>query len=371
MIKLSDKFSKNKIIIAILSILIIITGITIFFTKNVYLTENQNNTNIETARDNVSKYQYKSFRPTFKTTSESKYDDYDFTHDMKWESNIYHRKVNTYEEYSQIKARWNDILDMTENDFKDNFMVITAIENTSMLGLTVDNIETDNNYLYINLIHYEDGIEYIENETGISYIIPRTMERETICVTRNLRDSEKDMSNKLQLKEEKDERQISGLAFQYKQEDYRKLEERLTNTENSTWKLIPLDWKDIIYERFGINRNEPEIDLSTWNDLGDGFYSLAITKHSEYIKLMNNYSNIPKLSWSDFKYIYPIIIIRNNAERTIGVSDIEKQDNGEANVYVYEDGFLDVAEDFKYPAAIIYTPNYRCLEEYYLQVKLK
>ena len=90
---------------------------------------------------------------------------------------------------------WKDIIDMTESDFKDNFMVITAIENTSMVGLTVDKLETDNNNLYISLIHYPDGVEYDENQTCISYKISRELERDNIYAVRNLRDTEKDMSD--------------------------------------------------------------------------------------------------------------------------------------------------------------------------------
>lgn len=177
MIKLSDKFSKNKIIIAIISTIIILVGVCLFFTKEVDIEEN----NTQTANNEITqKYEYKSFKPTFKTSPESTGDDYDFTQDMIYRDGIYYKKLNDYEEYSKVKSRWNDILDMTKSDFENNFMVITAIENTSMLGLTVDKIETDNNNLYISLIHYEDGAEYNENETCISYIISRDMERENI-----------------------------------------------------------------------------------------------------------------------------------------------------------------------------------------------
>ena len=164
----------TKIIIGIILVIIIIISAFMFFKTN-----NQNNNSINSNESNISKdvisneekkYEYKAFMPTFyNTPNEIGANTYDFTHDMTYSNKIYYRKLNTYEEYKEVKARWNDIIDMTENDFETNFMVITAIENTSMLGLTVDNLEVDNNGLYISLIHYKDGENYNEKETCISY----------------------------------------------------------------------------------------------------------------------------------------------------------------------------------------------------------
>lgn len=169
MVKLSEKFKKNKSLIAIISIIIIIVGILLFFTQNTnskIIDEEQNST--QNIKETSKKYEYKTFKPSFKKTSESTYDDYDFTQDMTYKDNIYYKKINNYEEYSEVKSRWDNILNMNKEDFENNFMVITAIENTSMLGLTIDKIDTDDKGLYISLIHYEDGVNFDENETCIS-----------------------------------------------------------------------------------------------------------------------------------------------------------------------------------------------------------
>ena len=63
------------------------------------------------------KYEYKTFKPSFKKTSESTYDDYDFTQDMTYKDNIYYKKINNYEEYSEVKSRWDNILNMNKEDF--------------------------------------------------------------------------------------------------------------------------------------------------------------------------------------------------------------------------------------------------------------
>lgn len=366
MIKLSDKFSKNKIIIAIISTIIILVGVCLFFTKEVDIEEN----NTQTANNEITqKYEYKSFKPTFKTSPESTGDDYDFTQDMIYRDGIYYKKLNDYEEYSKVKSRWNDILDMTKSDFENNFMVITAIENTSMLGLTVDKIETDNNNLYISLIHYEDGAEYNENETCISYIISRDMERENINVTRNLRQNEKDMSAELKIAERNDLSSNDTFTYQYKDEEYRKVEQKLSENPNSQFSLVPQDWKDMMYKKFTITTDMPDIDFSNWNDLGNDFYSIAITDHSEYLKMINNYQ-APQMSWRNFKYVYAIIIVRASSDNTIDVEDI-KTENGQAYLNVVPSGWLDVAEGFKYPAICVYVPNYKSLAPNYLQVRAK
>lgn len=365
MVKLSEKFKNNKLLIAIISIIIIIVGILLFFTQNTnskIIAEEQNST--QNIKETSKKYEYKAFKPSFKKTSESTYDDYDFTQDMIYKDNIYYKKINNYEEYSEVKSRWDNILDMNKEDFENNFMVITAIENTSMVGLTLDKIDTDDKGLYISLIHYEDGVEYDENETCISIKISRDLEKENIYVTRNLRDIEKDMSEEMQLAEKNTA--IENLpSFQYKDENYRKAE----NSSNSTLRLIPPDWKDMISKNFTITKNMPEIDFSNWNDLGNDFYSIAITDYSEYLKLMNNY-NAPKLTWFDFKYIYAIIVVRVNADNTIDIKDIESE-NGKSYLNVSIGGWLDVSEEFKYPAVCVAVPNYKSLESNFLNVRVK
>lgn len=154
-------------------------------------------------------------------------------------------------------------------------------------------------------------------------------------------------------------------SFQYKDENYRNAEK----SSNSFIKLIPPDWKDMISRNFTITKDMPEIDLSNWNDLGNNFYSIAITDYSEYLKLMNNY-NAPKLTWFDFKYVYAIIVVRASADNTIDIKDIENED-GKSYLNISIGGWLDVSEEFKYPAVCIAVPNYRSLESNFLNVRIK
>ena len=359
MVKLSNKFNKNKILIAIISLMVIIVGVILFFTQS-------NQYNSTKINDETPKYEFRTFKPSFKSTSDRDYDDYDFTQDMTYMDKIYYKKINTYDEYEKEKAMWKDIIDMTESDFKDNFMVITAIENTSMLGLTVEKLEADNNNLYISLIHYPDGVEYDENQTCISYKISRELERDNIYVVRNLRDTEKDMSDELKLIPNS---YSDFFKYSYKPKEYRENEKKQPNDPNSNVRLAQVDWQDYNGINFAIAKNTPEIDFSKWNDLGNGFYSIAITDYSDYLKMINNY-NAPRIKWYEFEYIYAIIIVRTNTDNTILVEGIEEED-GKSYLNVKTGGWLDVTEDFRYPAMCVAVPNYRSLENSFLNVRTK
>ena len=65
MVKLSEKFKKNKSLIAIISIIIIIVGILLFFTQNTnskIIAEEQNST--QNIKETSKKYEYKAFKPS-------------------------------------------------------------------------------------------------------------------------------------------------------------------------------------------------------------------------------------------------------------------------------------------------------------------
>lgn len=384
MVKLTEKFSKNKIIIAISSICIILIIGTVFF-----ITKSNNIETINSEQQMQSKlnYEYKLFKSSFQNPGDPNPYSYDFTQDMTYqdEENIYYKKIDNYNDYSIVKSRWNDILDMTESDFEKKFMVISAIENTSMVGLTVNKIETDTNYLYISLIKDEkfpandealnkvvngnQSSEYEEEyeKTCISYILPKTMEREKIIVTRNLRNDEKDFDTQMQVAEINS--QYSKNIFQYKDSYYRKAKQEALQS-NGIFSLVEPDWKDMIDKRFTITKSMQPINFDNFKSLGDGFYCLQVTDYSEYLKLMNNYG-VEKLNWRDFKNIYAIIIVRNNSDNSIGIDEIKTDNNGKSYLEVYKNGMLDVDENFKYPAAVVFVPNYRSLGTNYLEIRTK
>lgn len=105
---------------------------------------------------------------------------------MEYQEGVYYKKITSYEEYIKYKQEKPQILEMKEEDFKDNFLLITEFENTfSMIDFYISNITTDNQYLYIELTRDTEQNE--ENMLGYvnSTKIPKADDREKIVVKKN------------------------------------------------------------------------------------------------------------------------------------------------------------------------------------------
>lgn len=122
---------------------------------------------------NNQKYRYKHFMISFDNG-------FDRSRNMEYKDKIYHLVLDNYQDYMNFKNNNNDVLEMTEEDFKNNFMIITDIENVSMLGLTLQSFYNNDNELIIELNSYPEGTEYNEKESAISIMIPREMKRDII-----------------------------------------------------------------------------------------------------------------------------------------------------------------------------------------------
>lgn len=76
---------------------------------------------------------------------------YDYSQDMEYQNGIYYKEVTSYDEFNIYKQRWNNLVNMNDEEFDRYFIIIIATENTSMIGLTVSNITTDDTTLYVEL----------------------------------------------------------------------------------------------------------------------------------------------------------------------------------------------------------------------------
>ena len=104
-------------------------------------------------------------------------DNYQFGDDMLYINKMYYKKVNNYEEYKKMKERWNDIIEMQENDFENYFVVIIAVENESMLNMNYNNAYIKNDTLYIGIAN--DTTDN-NGKNGISIKFPRLYDKEII-----------------------------------------------------------------------------------------------------------------------------------------------------------------------------------------------
>lgn len=129
----------------------------------------------EEINSNTNNYNYKHFTISYENG-------FDLVKNMEYKDKIYHLVLDNYEDYLKFKNNNNDVYNMTEKSFENNFMVITAIENTSMLGLTLSSFYNSENDLIIELNSFEEGTEYDEKKNAISIVIPRDLKKDNILV---------------------------------------------------------------------------------------------------------------------------------------------------------------------------------------------
>ena len=102
---------------------------------------------------------------------------YDYNQNMILNNGMYYKKIDTYEEYNMAKNIWDNLIDMSEEDFNDNFMIILAGENYNTTGLYISNIYSKENKLFIELRKKEN---WDKNDTVISTKISKDLDSEHI-----------------------------------------------------------------------------------------------------------------------------------------------------------------------------------------------
>lgn len=85
-------------------------------------------------------------------TDFEKNEGYNYIQDMIPYKNLYYKVVLTYKDYLTCVDRWDNILNMTENDFENYFVLIIANHSSSVSKLQVSNTSVDNDTLYIELL---------------------------------------------------------------------------------------------------------------------------------------------------------------------------------------------------------------------------
>lgn len=116
-------------------------------------------------------------------TDFTKGDGYDYNQDMIYQNNFYYKKITSYEEYLACSQRWENLVEMKQEDFEEYFIVITAVENYSMLGLYISNVTSDETTLYIEFSKYQQDEDYYDTENTVtSTKIPINLNRDNIVL---------------------------------------------------------------------------------------------------------------------------------------------------------------------------------------------
>ena len=107
---------------------------------------------------------YKAIAQKFMKTDYNIIEDYSQDEEMKYDDGIYYQKIMTYEKYKECCNKWTNLVEMTEEDFKDNFVLVLSIESATKLGVSISNIEADENTMKVlfkrdlNKNYYDDFI---------------------------------------------------------------------------------------------------------------------------------------------------------------------------------------------------------------------
>lgn len=166
----------------------------------------------------------------------------------------YYKKISSYEEYLKYKENWDSIIDMTQEDFENNFLIV-IIASWRMPGITISNISADNNTLYVELDSNVTEEEIIKEEYMVSAMVSKDLDRENISVKNIVKKVESDKYEKLEnlpldydIESAEQDGCIIINKLKMKEEDKEKLNDFIKNTKNGNNDYIRIFRRDEIKE---------------------------------------------------------------------------------------------------------------------------
>lgn len=170
---------KKIIIFLILIVLIIASLIFLYFnnssSKNETETTSENMENVTSLQNDENKY--KSSNITYQINDNILLSDY------KTINRFYYRVIKDYQTYLDTKNNFNNILEVSEKDFENNFMILVITENAPVNGLIFDNLSADDSSLTLNyVINSSDR----NAQTGTSILVSNDLYRDTINIEKTV-----------------------------------------------------------------------------------------------------------------------------------------------------------------------------------------
>ena len=170
---------KKIIIFLILIVLIIGSLVFLYFnnnsSKNETETTSENMENVTSLQNDESKY--KSSNITYQINDNILLSDY------KTINRFYYRVIKDYQSYLDTKNNFNNILEVSEKDFEDNFMILVITENAPVNGLIFDNLSADDSSLTLNyVVNSSDR----DAQTGTSILVSNDLYRDTINIEKTV-----------------------------------------------------------------------------------------------------------------------------------------------------------------------------------------
>ena len=170
---------KKIIIFLILIVLIIGSLVFLYFnnssSKNKTETTSENTENVTSLQNDENKY--KSSNITYQINDNILLSDY------KTINRFYYRVIKDYQTYLDTKNNFNNILEVSEKDFENNFMILVITENAPVNGLIFDNLSADDSSLTLNyVINSSDR----NAQTGTSILVSNDLYRDTINIEKTV-----------------------------------------------------------------------------------------------------------------------------------------------------------------------------------------
>ena len=109
----------------------------------------------------------------------------------------HYKKISSYEEYLKYKEKWSSIIDMTKEDFEDNFLIV-VIASWRMPGISIANISSDDNTLYVELESKVTEEEIKKEEYMVSAKVLQELDRENISVKEIVKEIKSDKYEKIE-----------------------------------------------------------------------------------------------------------------------------------------------------------------------------
>ena len=170
-----------KKIIIFLILIVLIIGSLVFLYFNNSSSKNETETTSENMEDVTSlqndENKYKSSNITYQINDNILLSDY------KTINRFYYRVIKDYQTYLDTKDNFNNILEVSEKDFEDNFMILVIIENMPVNGLIFDNLSADDSSLTLNyVVNSSDR----DAQTGTSILVSNDLYRDTINIEKTV-----------------------------------------------------------------------------------------------------------------------------------------------------------------------------------------
>ena len=170
-----------KKIIIFLILIVLIIGSLVFLYFNNNSSKNETETTSENMEDVTSlqndENKYKSSNITYQINDNILLSDY------KTINRFYYRVIKDYQTYLDTKDNFNNILEVSEKDFENNFMILVIIENMPVNGLIFDNLSADDSSLTLNyVVNSSDR----DAQTGTSILVSNELYRDTINIEKTV-----------------------------------------------------------------------------------------------------------------------------------------------------------------------------------------